>query len=302
MVRVISPSPEDQLKAAELRFRRHLAALKTAGKSEEVAKLESTVAASQADTGSSEKLDAALQAGFSAIRSGQVNAALQNYKEAVGFGEKLKPHDGRLVTALGELGRITMGLKQFPEASAIFQRQMKATEEVYGAQSPMLSEPLQNLGMEAFAQHDLVSAEKFFNRVIELNLKTYGENSAGVSNSLRMVAGLYFSQNDFAKAEPILLRAVKIDETIYGHDGPMAVINLTMLCSVYDRWAKPARAAPCQAHILSILEKQYGPDNPILVSTLTSEAQALRSLGRNEEAAKTEQRIKTIQATAMNQN
>jgi len=134
------------------------------------------------------------------------------------------------------------------------------------------------------------------------NLKTYGENSAGVSNSLRMVAGLYFSQNDFTKAEPILLRAVKIDETIYGHDGPMAVINLTMLCSVYDRWAKPARAAPCQAHILSILEKQYGPDNPILVSTLTSEAQALRSLGRNEEAAKTEQRIKTIQATAMNQN
>jgi len=35
---------------------------------------------------------------------------------------------------------------------------------------------------------------------------------------------------------------------------------------------------------------------------LTIEAQALRTLGRNEEAAKVEQRIKTIQATAMNQN
>jgi len=38
------------------------------------------------------------------------------------------------------------------------------------------------------------------------------------------------------------------------------------------------------------------------VSVLKSQAQALRSLGRGEEAAKVEQRIKIIQATAMNQN
>src|SRR5437879_13379802 len=107
---------------------------------------------------------------------------------------------------------------------------MKATEEVYGAQAPMLSEPLQNLGMEALAQHDLISAERFFNRVIELNLKTYGENSAGVSNSLRMVAGLYFSQNDFAKAELILLRAVKLDEQMYGHECSLAESNLATCC------------------------------------------------------------------------
>jgi hypothetical protein len=62
------------------------------------------------------------------------------------------------------------------------------------------------------------------------------------------------------------------------------------------------KAAPCQAHLLAILEKQYGPDNPILVSTLTGEAQALRKLGRNEEATKIEQRIKSLQATAVNQD
>jgi hypothetical protein len=32
---------------------------------------------------------------------------------------------------------------------------LKASEEVYGAQSPMLGEPLQNLGMMAAYQHDL---------------------------------------------------------------------------------------------------------------------------------------------------
>jgi len=50
------------------------------------------------------------------------------------------------------------------------------------------------------------------------------------------------------------------------------------------------------------LEKQYGPDNPVLVSPLASEATALQAVGRKDEAAKIEQRMKTIQATAMNQN
>jgi hypothetical protein len=132
--------------------------------------------------------------------------------------------------------------------------------------------------------------------------KLNGENSPGVATSLRMMATPYFIENDFAKAEPLMLRAVKIDQTLYGPEGAEALPNLTVLCSIYDKLAKPEKAAPCQGHLLAILEKQYGPDNPIIVSTLTSEATALHGLGRNEEAAKIEQRVKTIQATAMNQN
>jgi hypothetical protein len=99
-----------------------------------------------------------------------------------------------------------------------------------------------------------------------------------------------------------LLRAVKIDQTLYGPDGAEALPNLTVLCSIYDRLAKPEKAAPCQGHLLAILEREYGSENPIIVPTLTSQATALRALGRNEEAAKIEQRIKSIPATAMNQN
>jgi len=113
---------------------------------------------------------------------------------------------------------------------------------------------------------------------------------------------MYAFQKDFAKAEPILLRAVKIDEILYGHDGSEALLNLTALCGTYDLWGKPENSERFHKHLLVILEKQYGPDNPIIVPALTSQAQALRSLGRNDEATKIEQRIKTIHATAMNQN
>jgi len=88
-----------------------------------------------------------------------------------------------------------------------------------------------------------------------------------------------------------MLRAVKIDQTLYGPDGAEALPNLSVLCSIYDRLAKPEKVARCQGQLLAILEKQYGPDNPIIVPTLTSQAQALRGLGRNEDAAKIEQRI-----------
>jgi len=39
-----------------------------------------------------------------------------------------------------------------------------------------------------------------------------------------------------------------------------------------------------------VAEKQFGPDSPYLVRALTAEAQAVRKLGRADEAAKLEQR------------
>ncbi|MCU1316023.1 MAG: hypothetical protein JWN63_1345, partial [Candidatus Acidoferrum typicum] len=300
--RVITANPQLQYKSAQERFNQHLASLKEAGKSAEAAKLEASVATSKAGTGISEKIDASMLAGSNALMQRQWDEAIRNYKQAAELGEKLQPHDGRLAVALDELGRITMGLRNFSEADAPFHRQLKASEEVYGAQSPMLGEPLQNLGMMAAYQHDSVSAHNYLAHALTPNEKTYGENSPGVATSLRMMATPYFIENDFAKAEPPMLRAVKIDQTLYGPDGAEALPNLTVLCSIYDKLGKADKTVPCQGHLLAILEKQYGPDNPIIVPTLTSQATALRALGRNEEAAKVEQRIKTIPATAMNQN
>jgi tetratricopeptide (TPR) repeat protein len=302
VVRVISPSPQDQLKAAELRLSQHLAALKAGGKSAEAAKLESSVAASRTDTSSSEKLDAALQAGFNAMRSGKFNDAWQNYKEAVDLGEKMQQHDARLSVALGELGRITSGLKRYDEADVLFHRQLKVVEALSGPQAPELAESLQNLGMNEVRRKEYASAQNYLTRALELSQKAYGETSAPVANALRMTSFLYFAQQDFAGAEPFLVRAVKIDETLYGHDGSQAIINLTPLCQIYDKTNRPDKSVPCHAHILAILEKQYGTENPILVGALTNEANALRASGRAEEATKLDQRIKAIQATAMNQN
>jgi hypothetical protein len=50
--------------------------------------------------------------------------------------------------------------------------------------------------------------------------------------------------------------------------------------------------------MVSLEEKQFGAESPYLVRDLTAEAQALRKLGRNDEAAKLEQRTQSLQSAA----
>jgi len=136
----------------------------------------------------------------------------------------------------------------------------------------------------------------------DLNQKTFGENSAGAAHSLRGLAHAYQMRPDFPKAEETLLRALKIYETIYGPDDSRTAIPWTSLCYVYDQWGKADKSAPCHAHLVSMAEKQFGPDSPYVIRDLTAEAQALRELGRTEEAVKLEQRMQTIQAAQSNPN
>jgi tetratricopeptide (TPR) repeat protein len=294
--------PQKEYSEAQGRFKAHLTALKAAGKTAEASKLESAVSASQLNTSDSAKLDAAMQAGFAAIRDGRSNDALQHYKEAVDIAEKMKIRDRRLSVALGELGRITLGFKRFDEANTIFQRQLQVVEETAGPGSPEMIEPLENMGMSAMYKQDYEASRAYLTRSLELAKKNYGESNTPVAAGLHKMALTYFAQQDYANAEMWLLRAVKIDDEIDGYDGFQGAADVNTLCAVYDRAGKPDKAVDCYAKLAAITQRRFGAENPVVAQPLTSEASALRSLGRNEEAAKIEQRIKALQASASNQN
>jgi hypothetical protein len=127
----------------------------------------------------------------------------------------------------------------------------------------------------------------------DLNQKTFDENSAGAADSLRGLAHVYQMKSDFPKT---LLRAVKIYETIYRPDDQRTALPWTSLCYVYDQWSKFDKSAPCHAHLVRMAEKLFGSDSPYLAQDLTGQAKALRQLGRNEEAAKIEQRLQSLQS------
>jgi hypothetical protein len=70
------------------------------------------------------------------------------------------------------------------------------------------------------------------------------------------------------------------------------------LCQAYDASGESEKAAACHARMVSLEEKQFGAESPYLLRDLTAEAAALRKLGRNDEAAKLEQRTQSLQSAA----
>jgi hypothetical protein len=109
-------------------------------------------------------------------------------------------------------------------------------------------------------------------------------------------------QKSYYKAETYLVQAAGIEAKLYGQNagncGPLAYLNLGALCTLYDRWGKAEKLESCHRRLIAIMEKQYGPDSAFLEQTLTREAKTLRTLGRTDEAAQVEQRLKSLQPSA----
>jgi len=301
VVRGDDKDPQKEYEAAQRRLKDHLGALRASGKSAEAAKIEAALKAGEAGQSVSEQLDAEIQAGLNAAKAQHPDEAIPHFQQAVNLADKMQPHDERLVTSLDYLA-LSYAKRDPAAAQAALERELKAAEELFGPESPNLTGPLQSLGGLALMQHDPATAEKYFFRAVDLNEKTFGESSDRVAAALVQATSVYFAQKDYAKAEPYLLRAVNIDEALYGKDSIGLTIPMAALCGLYERWDKPEKAAPCNERYIGILEKQYGANSPVLVPLLTSDAKELRSLGRNDEASKLDDRVASIRAATMKTN
>lgn len=168
------------------------------------------------------------QAGDAANRGRDFEEAKRDFKQAVDLAEKIQPHDQRLVSALDHLGNEYFG--QDPAAAEeAYERELKASEEIYGPQSLGVAAALQSLGRNALMQKDYATAEKLFFRAVDINEKIYGEGSDKVAYSLLVAAGVYVVQKDYAKAETYVLRALNIENHC------LVTTELICLC----RWPAP---------------------------------------------------------------
>jgi tetratricopeptide (TPR) repeat protein len=280
----------------------HISTMKPAGKAKEAEDLTTRLRTTEANQGASEKLDAAMQAGLNALMANRPDEGEKDYTEAVDLAEKIQPHDMRLTTSLLRLGAIYAGRQDFPLAEAAMARALTVTEEVYGSNSPMMTEPLQALGRYALMKKDYHTALDLFSRAVEVNEMTFGENSDNVAKSLLSLAIVPYMQQAYDKTEVYLLRAVRIDESLFGKDGLYTLVPLASLCNLYEKWDKREKAEPCYRQTLTALDKHNGADSPIMLDTLTKEASVLRRLGRSEEAVQIEQRLQSTRASQTNQD
>jgi tetratricopeptide (TPR) repeat protein len=293
---------QNKYSAAQERFQKHLADLRAAGKAGEAADLESRWHASVSSPNLDAQFHDAMQASMKAAQEQRFDEAETSAKEAMSIAEKITPQDARLAEAVGQLGNVYAWRLDYTKAAEAYQRQLALTEKSYGAGNPAISTPLRNLAMLAIAQKDYGKAEGFFTQAYQVNQKAFGENSQGASDALRGLARVYQAQQNYAKSEAAMLHAKGIYDTMYGHDSQQMNVLLTGLCYLYDQWQQPEKSAACHGELVGVLEKLFGTDSPYLTRDLTAEAQALRQLGRVDEAARLEQRTHTLSANQANSN
>src|SRR5437879_5633493 len=202
-----SDNTQNQYKAAQERLDRRIASMRAAGNTAQAASLKTSLRTMNVTPGISDKLNSAMQAGVKANAERRFDEAEKHYKYAVELAEKLQPHDGRFTTSLLHLADLYAGRRDFVQAEVTYQRGLKATEELYGPQSPMMTEPLQALGRYALLQRDYNAALDFYSRAVDVNEKAFGENSDKVAASLVYLAVVPFMLQAYDKAETYLLRA-----------------------------------------------------------------------------------------------
>lgn len=290
----ISYDAQRKYVSAKERYNQHLVDLRSSGKSAEATALEAglkqVLSAPNLDT----EFHEALLASSQAFGAKNFDSAETSAKHALQIAEKIQPPDGRLPEALSQLGTIYANRAQYPLATEMFKRQLAEMEKLHGPASPMLDKPLQNLASLAARQKDFSASEAYLQRALEIDRKSYGELSVNAADALRLLSTVYLAEKDYAKSEAALLQVIKDYETIYNPDDQALGFPLAALCFVYDQWEKPEKAAACHGRMVSIAEKNFGAESSYLVPDLTAEAKALRKLGRNNEAAKLEQRAASI--------
>jgi hypothetical protein len=288
-------------KLAEQRFQQHLADLRAAGKAADASALEAAFRSANSNLTVDDNFHSAMKASEAATTQRHFDEAETAAKRAIDIAEKMRPQDGRLAEAVGQLGNVYAWRLDFKNADATYARQLVLLQKAYGPSSPLIAPAIWNRAMLAMAQKDFTGAETLFSQSLDLNEKTYGENSNAVAEDLRALAHVYSAQSQYAKAEAAYLHVIKIYKTMYGPDDYRNAIPYATLCQVYDQWDKPENSQECYAHMVSLEEKQFGATSSYLARDLNSEAQALRQLGRAGEAANVEARAQSLQGSAQQQ-
>lgn len=293
---------QGRYKTAQQSFQQHLADLRAAGKSSEADALVAQLKQRQALPDVDGKFHLAMQASKKAMQERRLDDAETSAKQAVAIVESVQPVDNRLAEAVGQLGNIAATRRDFVNATAYYKRQLAISQQLYGPQSPMLSTPLQNLGMTALEQNDLKTSSEYLTQALDLIQQAYGQYSTQSATPLLGLSKLYFLEKDYPKSEGYVLHYVQNYEHQIGETNFQMIIPLNTLCAFYDQTANSEKSVSCHARKVSLEEKQFGEESPYLAGDLTAEAQSLRKLGRNDEAAKIEQRTQALQSAQTNPN
>jgi len=205
--------------------------------------------------------------------------------------------DGERTEAYREF-RSLFDARKYEEARPVSEKVVALTEAQYGAESPNLINPLNNLAATAYRLKDYPVAEKNYLRSVEILDAAGGNADRQLLLPLQGLGVTYLAMKQYVDAALILKRAVDLSRNVDGLFNAEQLKYLEPLIASYVALERTADAEKEQQYALRVAESAYGKTDARMLEPLDRCARWLEDVGRYASARTLHQRALEIAVTS----
>lgn len=204
--------------------------------------------------------------------------------------EHLPPKHPHLLSILVNHGLSLMLQERFVEAAPFFQEAYEGSLEVLGEQHDNTLRSLVGLALVDQGVGRLEEAAEHFEAILAIQRQTLGERHTETISTRYNLASVYADQGLYEKAEPIYRRTLSDLRETQPPTHPFIGLALSALGALHRETGKLVLAEEEFLEADSVLSA-LGPEHPYLLANLREHLELLRRQGRDEEAARLEERL-----------
>ncbi len=207
-------------------------------------------------------------------QAGDLDAAERSAREALALEEQVgDPDNVDVATAIAYLANVRLTQGHYPEAGALYARDLAIVERVLGADHPRTAATLDNLGIAALYAGDYTESLAYHRRAIAIRERVLGAAHPDLAVSLGNAAGALLALEQPAEAARMFARAIKIFEAARGLDHPTLATFHSSLALAYTNLRRFDDARAEYELALAIQQRVLGPAHPDVGQTITFEGE-----------------------------
>ena len=225
---------------------------------------------------------------------GRTDEAEALYVQVLPMMEKAYGSDNpELVSVLDSLTLIYIEQGNYRQAEEYTLRALNIMQENFGPSHPRTARSLSNIGYFYYKTGKYDEAAKQYKGAVSILEKEFGPEDFEIAENLKYLGELYIAADQYEEAEQHLLRGLAIFEKVEKPDLEQKASILSNLGYLYFRGLKRYEEAESYfKRAMKIIDENLDTYYPGLEMMVKEYADLLRKLGREEEAANLENRLK----------
>jgi non-specific serine/threonine protein kinase/serine/threonine-protein kinase len=230
-------------------------------------------------------LDLATTLGSVHVQSGEWEEAERLYREVADTRREVLGEDNpQTLLALNLLANLHMHRGEYDQAEPLYEKVVDGRRRQLGLEHPSTLISLANLSALYSYREQFDKAEPLCRQVLEIRRRKLGPDHPKTLASVNNLGGLLTMQGNLQAARPLFAQLVATKERVLGETHRQTLLS-RLNVSQLDLLEQDYDAAASRLADIAALGREHLPsDHPVTTNALSLRGQALRQLGRFDEA------------------